>query len=154
MAVALKAISIKFKTIFSTRQILFRSCDILEPREIVAFSLSWRYIFLIAVIHLLTAGVRLLAVLILILNSIPPYVLHFTIIKPVLVQPLTAAVAEALVFTFHSGSALWTPWKIRTPLKRIYFFHSHRQSVSRGEQKLIQYPCGQYIPISVIIKPI
>lgn len=35
------------------------------------------------------------------------------------VQPLTAAVTEALVLTFHCGSASWTPWKLSTPLKRI-----------------------------------
>ena len=131
-----------------------QTCDILEPRGTVAFSLFWRCIFLIAVIHLLTAGVRLLVDLVIIFWPIPPYVLHFAIIKPAPVQPLTAAVAEELVLTFHSGSAPWTLWKISTPLIRTHLFHSPRPPVSRREQKLLQYPCGPYIPIPVIIEPI
>lgn len=107
-------------------------------------------IFLIAVIHLLTISIGLLVIL----NSIPPYVPYLDIIKPTSVQPLTATVTEALVLAFHCGSAPWTLWKLSTPLIGVHLFDSPRPPVSRGEQKFIQYPCGLYIPIPVIIESI
>ena len=99
-------------------------------------------IFLIAVIHLLTISIGLLVIL----NSIPPYVPYLDIIKPTSVQPLTATVTEALVLAFHCGSAPWTLWKLSTPLIGVHLFDSPRPPVSRGEQKFIQYPCGMYNP--------
>ena len=76
-------------------------------------------------------------IIVLILNPVPPYVPYFYIIKTTPVQSLPAAVAEELVLTLHSGSALWTLWKLSTPPIRAYNFHFPRPSVSRGEQKLI-----------------
>jgi len=67
------------------------------------------------------------------LHAYATYVPYFYIIKPTPVQPLAAAVAEALILTFHRDPASWTPWKLNTPLIRAHFFYLPRPPVSRGK---------------------